>query len=139
MRSRLPKSMFKEFFAKHANNKFFHNQDGTSQHASMFVRLAFFVKAIGISDMSAQTAALHFSTDLQAQTVVELTAVVDAAHVILTQLESFQEVADTFNIQKVSSHAAPTGSFAVKLAPINAEMTSGVTADDLYLFKNSNF
>ena len=89
--------------------------------------------------MSAQTAALHFSIDLQTQTIVEVTAVVDAAHVILTQLESFQEVADTFNIQKVSSHAAPTGSFAVNVAPTNAEMTSGVTADHLFLFKNSNF
>ena len=89
--------------------------------------------------MSAQTAALHFSTDLQTQTVVELTAVVDAAHVILTQLESFQEVADTFNILKVSSQSAPTGSFAVNVAPTNAEMTSGVTADHLFLFKNSSF
>ena len=82
---------------------------------------------------------LQSSTDLQTATLLELSAVVIASHVNLTQLESFQEVADTFNIQKVSSLAAPTGSFAVKLAPTNAEMTSGVTADDLYLFKNSNF
>ena len=89
--------------------------------------------------MSAQTAVLHFSTDLQTQTIVEVTAVVDAAHAILTQLESFQEVADTFNIQKVSNHAAPTGSFAAKLASTNAEMTSGEIADLLFLFKKLNF
>ncbi len=100
----------------------------------MFVHVVFFVKTTGISDMSAQTAVLHFSTDLQTQTIVEVTAVVDAAHVILTQLESFQEVADTFNNQKVSSHAVPTGSFAAKLAPANAEMTSLVIADHLFLY-----
>ena len=131
--------MFKEYFAKHANNKFFHNQDIMCQLANKFVLFAFFVKTTGISDMSAQTAVLHFSTDLQTQTVVDRSAVVDAVHVILTQLESFQEVANTFNIQKVSSQSAPTGSFAVNVAPTNAEMTSGVTADHLFLFKNSNF
>ena len=77
--------------------------------------------------MSAQTAALHFSIDLQTQTIVEVTAVVDAAHVILTQLESFQEVADTFNIQKVSSHAAPTGSFAVNVVLLSEPSSRRIT------------
>ncbi len=125
--------MFKEYFAKHANNKFFHNQDIMCQHASKFVHVVFFVKTTGISGMSAQTAVLHFSTDLQTATYVEISAVVDAAHVILTQLESFQEVANTFNIQKVSSHSYPTGSFAVNVAPTKAEMTSGVTADHFFI------
>ena len=131
--------MSKEFFAKHVNNKFFHNQDITCQHASKFVVFAFFVKTTGISDMSAQTAALHFSTDLQTQTIVEVTAVVDAAHVILTQLESFQEVACTFKFQKVSSQSAATGSVVASILSSKEVMTSGVTAaDDLTLFKIQN-
>ena len=130
--------MFKEFFAKDASNKFFHNQDGTCQHASMSV-VAFVVKISGISDMSAQTAVLQFSTDLQIATLLEMSAVVDAAHVILTHLESFQEVAVTFKFQKVSSHSSATISVVASNLSSNQVMTFGVTAaDDLILFKIQN-
>ena len=126
--------MFKEFFAKDANNKFLHNQDTTCQHASMLV-VALFVKIGGISDMSAQTAVLQFSTDLQTVTFVELYSVKTCYHVIITQLEKFQEVAITFNFQKVSSHIAATGSVAANLLSSNVEMTSVQTFDYFFLFK----
>ena len=130
--------MFKEFFAKDANKMFFHNQDGTCQHASMSV-VTFVVKTSFISDMSALTAVLQSSTDLQTATFVELSAVVIASHVNLTQLGSFQEVACTFKFQKVSSHSAAMGSVVASILSSKWVMTSGVTAaDDLTLFKIQN-
>ena len=126
--------MFKELFAKDANNKFLLNQDGTCQHVSITV-LAYVVPTFLISDMSAQTAVLQCSTDLQTSTVLDQSAVVDSAHVrvVVSQLESFKEVAGTVKFQKVSSHS---GSIVQSL---KAVMTSGVTADDIISFKIQNF
>ncbi len=126
--------MFKELFAKDANNKFLLNQDGTSQHVRIVVP-SYVVATFLISDMSAQTAVLQCSTGLQTSTVLDQSAVVDSAHVrvVVTQLESFKEVAGTVKLQKVSSHS---GSI---LQSLNAVMTSGVTADDIISFKIQNF
>ena len=126
--------MFKELFAKDANNKFLLNQDGAGQHAGMSV-LAYVVPTFSISDMSAQTAVLQFSTDPQTSTVLEQSAVVDSAHVrvVVSQLESFKEVASTVKFQKVSSHSGSIGQ------SLKAGMTSGVTAEDIILFKVQNF
>ena len=133
--------MFKEFFAKDVNNKFFHNQDGIFQHASMIVRVALFVKTTGISDMSAQTVVLPFSTDLQTLTILGISAGVDSVHkrVVVTKLENLQEVAATFKLQKVSSQCAATGSVAANIPSSNVEMTSGVTAADLILFQIQDY
>ena len=122
--------MFKELFAKDANNKFLLNQDGTCRHASIIV-LAYVVTTFLISDMSAQTAALQFSTDLQTSTLLDQSAVVDSAHVrvVVTQLESFKEVAGTVKFQKVSCHSGSN------VQSLKAVMTSGVTADDTIFFK----
>ena len=127
--------MFKELFAKDANNKFLLNQDGAGQHAGMSVVLAYVVPTFSISDMSAQTAVLQFSTDPQTSTVLEQSAVVDSAHVrvVVSQLESFKEVASTVKFQKVSSHSGSIGQ------SLKAGMTSGVTAEDIILFKVQNF
>ena len=95
--------MFSAWLAKQL---WFHNQDGKSQLVKILCLVLESVKAIIHSDMSAQTAVLHFISDKEIAIAVELNVVAVVAHLNLMKLESGAEDAVSVHIAQMSSHAA---------------------------------
>ena len=118
------------FSARLAKQLWLHNQDGKSQLVKCIVLFFDAVKAIIRSDMSAQTAVLHFMSEKEIAIAVEMFVFADVAHLKLMKLESGPEDAITVHIAQMSSLAALAVVNAVKVAADrgHVEMISGEIA-----------
>ena len=104
------------FSARLAKQLWLHNQDGKSQLVKVIFLFFDAVKAIIHSDISAQTAVLHFISEKEIAIAVGICVFADVAHLNLMKLESGPEDAITVHIAQMSSHAALACVNALKIA-----------------------
>ena len=89
------------FSARLAKQLWLHNQDGKSQLVKIIFLFFESVKAIIHSDMSAQTAVLHFMSEKEIAIAVEQFVFADVAHLNLMKLESGPEDAVSVHIAQM--------------------------------------
>ena len=104
------------FSARLAKQLWLHNQDGNSQLVKIVFLFLESVRQIIHSDMSAQTAVLHFMSEKEIAIAVEQLVVADVAHLKIMKLESGPEDAVSVHIAQMSSHAAIAIVNPVKIA-----------------------